>query len=353
MASLPTNLIIGGVNSMLLHSTQRFLMGLLLASLSFLASGPALAQDSGADPAAALLQQGNAALASQRYEDAVKAFKKANQLRHDSCGDCYFDLAIAQMKIGEFDDALKSCDKAISCAPNDLIRTSSHTLKGNILSGMGTDSKKLKQAESEYRAALQLDPKSAMTHFHLGVVLLRQSQESEGVGELNTYLKLAPDGADANLARKLIADPKRAGDTLAPGFDVKTLQGDEISLDQLSGKIVVMDFWATWCGPCRESVPELKALIKKYPSSKLALISFSADNDQQAWRAFISSHGMEWPQYWDSDGRIRKNFGVNAFPTYLVIDQEGFIRERIVGLNPQLSVVGRLKDTLQAMLPAE
>lgn len=338
---------------MSLHTTRRFPLGLLLVSLFCLASGPLIAQGTDDDPAAALLKQGNDALASQHYEDAIKAFKKANKLRNGSCGACYFDLAIAQMKAGAIDDALKSCDKAISCAPNDLIRTSSHTLKGNIFSSMGTDSKNLKQAESEYRTALQVDPKSAMNHLHLGLVLLRQSQESEGIDELNSYLKLAPDGVDANLARKLIADPKRAGDTLAPSFSVQTLQGEQISLDQLSGKIVVMDFWATWCAPCRNSVPELKALTKKYPSSKLTLISFSADNDQQAWRDFVSKHDMEWPQYWDRDGRIRQAFGVQAFPTYLVIDQEGFIRERIVGLDPQLSVVGRVKDTLRIMLPAE
>ena len=338
---------------MSLHAKRCILPGLLLVSLPCLNAGPSMAQDSSADPAAALLKQGNDALASRHYEDAIKAFKKANQLRHDSCGDCYFEMAIAQLRTGEADDALKSCDKAIACASTDILRASSHTLKGNILQNMGGDPKKLKAAESEYESALHVDANNAQAHFNLGVVRLRLSEEGDGIQELNNYLRLEPNGSNAKYAEKLIANPKRAGDPLAPGFDVKTLQGDEISLDQLSGKIVVMDFWATWCGPCRNSVPELKALTKKYSSSKLALISFSADNDEQAWRDFIAKHDMEWPQYWDRDGRVRNAFGVNAFPTYLVVDEEGFIRERIVGLNPQLTVVGRLKDTLQTMLPQE
>jgi thiol-disulfide isomerase/thioredoxin len=272
-------------------------------------------------------------------------------MRHDSCGDCYLEIAVAQTKLGQLDDALKSCDKAISCASNDQLRTTSHALKGNILRSMGDDAKRLKAAESEYRAAAQLDPNNASIHLNLGIVLLRESQP-DGIAELNTYLRLAPDGTDANYARKVIANPKRAGDPLAPPFSVTTLDGRQVSLDQLAGKIVVMDFWATWCPPCRAAVPEFKELTKKYPPSKLVLISFSADSDQQAWRDFISKHDMEWPQYWDRDGHIRTEFGVNAFPTYLVIDQDGFIRDRIVGLNEQLSVVGRLKQTLQLMLSA-
>jgi len=327
-------------------------MLLLPAAICLLAPSLSFAQTPSVDPSAALFKEGNDDMASQRYEDAVKAFKKANHLRNDSCADCYLEMAVAQVKLGEIDDALKSCDKAISCAPTDLLRTSSHTLKGNILQNL-PDPKKLKAAESEYRAALQLDANSAAAHFNLGVVLLRESQETEGIGELNSYLRLAPGGPDASYAKKLIANPKRAGDALAPEFKVRTLDGEDISLDQLAGKVVVMDFWATWCPPCVSSVPELKALTKKYPSSKLVLISFSADKDEQSWRDFISKKDIEWPQYWDRDGRIRTAFGVQAFPTYLVIDPEGFIHQRIVGLNPQQSVVARLKDTLQAMFPPE
>lgn len=79
------------------------------------------------------------------------------------------------------------------------------------------------------------------------------------------------------------------------------------------------------------------------------LISVSADKDENQWRDFVGKKKMDWAQYRDSDGRILNLFGVHSFPTYMVIDGDGVIRERITGLNPQESVVHRLKATLGAM----
>ncbi len=317
----------------------------------FLTPATSVSQEANDPATASLMKQGHDDLASHHYEDALKAFKKANQISHSACSDCYIQMAVAETHLGQLDDAVKNCDKAISCASDDRLRVEGHALKGNLLRNIGNDPKKLKESADEYAAAIQLDPKQPELHLNLGIVLLQESQESDGIAELNKYLASSPSGPDALYAKKLVANPKRAGDPLAPGFSVRTLDDQQISLDQLSGKIVVMDFWATWCPPCREAVPEFKELTKKYPPSKLVLISFSADSDQQAWRDFISKHDMEWPQYWDHDGAIAREFGVHAFPTYLVIDQDGFILDRIVGLNPQMSVVGRLKSTLQTLLP--
>jgi thiol-disulfide isomerase/thioredoxin len=110
-----------------------------------------------------------------------------------------------------------------------------------------------------------------------------------------------------------------------------------------------MDFWATWCPPCRASVPELKELTKKYPVEKLVLISVSADKDEGAWREFVAKKKMDWAQYRDGDDKVLKSFGIHSFPTYLVIDGDGIIRQRLTGLNPQQTVVHRLKDTLAQM----
>jgi thiol-disulfide isomerase/thioredoxin len=330
-----------------MNAAALFVLALLL---SLLAPGAARAQTN-PDPADELMKQGSADVGARKYDEAMKAFKKANQLRHDSCADCFLQMAIVETKTGEFDHALKDCDKAIACATTDSVRVTSHSLKGNILQNIEPDPKRLRASETEYRAALAFDANNASAHLNLGTVLLRESQQADGIAELNSYLRIAPEGSDAAYAKKLIANPKEAGRALAPDFEVTTLSGEAIRLNDLAGKVVVMDFWATWCPPCRASVPELKALTQKYRHDKLVLISFSADSEQQAWKNFIAQKNMDWAQYWDHDGRIRDKFGVNAFPTYLVIDPDGFVYDRIVGLNPQMSVVGRLKDTLKTILP--
>jgi thiol:disulfide interchange protein len=79
------------------------------------------------------------------------------------------------------------------------------------------------------------------------------------------------------------------------------------------------------------------------------LISVSADKDEKAWREFVASKKMDWPQYRDTNESVLRTFAVHSFPTYLVIDGDGIIKQRITGMDPQETVVHRLKATLQAM----
>jgi thiol-disulfide isomerase/thioredoxin len=144
-------------------------------------------------------------------------------------------------------------------------------------------------------------------------------------------------------------DPRGMGKEIAPQFEISTLQGQRVSLKQLAGRVVVMDFWATWCEPCRDALPNLKDLTKKYPADKLLLISVSVDQDDSAWRKFVGQEKMDWPQYRDADKKIRTAFDIHAFPTYLVIDGDGVIKERFTGFNPEESTVERLKATLGKM----
>ena len=155
---------------------------------------------------------------------------------------------------------------------------------------------------------------------------------------------------ESRKGRELLANPDRARFNFAPDFQATTAAGAPISLHQFAGKVVVLDFWATWCPPCRSSVPELKELSKKYSGDQLQLISISADSDREKWQGYIAKKKMDWPQIWDSNSAIRNAFGVSSFPTYLVIDRKGIIQQRIVGLNPQQTIVARLKQELAKML---
>lgn len=187
-------------------------------------------------------------------------------------------------------------------------------------------------------------------HLKIAEALFLQEKDEEGKKELAAFLAAQPKGEEADMARKWLADPRYARLSAAPEFELTTVEGEKVSLKSLAGKVVLVDFWATWCPPCRASLPELKALTKKFPPDKFTIVSVSADDNDNEWRTYIQSHGMTWRQYRDADRHVIKAFGVKAFPTYVLIDQAGFIRERVIGLETQQTVGARLKEPLKKVL---
>ncbi|MBC8030289.1 MAG: TlpA family protein disulfide reductase [Pyrinomonadaceae bacterium] len=149
---------------------------------------------------------------------------------------------------------------------------------------------------------------------------------------MKKYLELEPNAADSERVTKMIENPRRAREAYAPDFSITTADGEHITLEDLRGKVVVLDFWGTWCPPCVESIPALRALNKKFSKEpSFVLIGVSTDAEEETWREFTAKEKMIWPQYWDRDRRVVRAFSVRAFPTYVVIDHEGIIRFRTSG----------------------
>jgi len=135
------------------------------------------------------------------------------------------------------------------------------------------------------------------------------------------------DAQEANVVR-FVKNPDAA-----PAFHLNDLDGKPLSLSEAKGKIVLLNFWATWCGPCRAEIPDLVDLQKRY-ADKLEIIALATDEeDADAVRHFILQSGINYRVAMVSDEVRRDYGGIAALPTAFVIDPQGRIVQKHVGLN--------------------
>ncbi len=244
------------------------------------------------------LEQGKQYFRQRRYDEALKSFKRANELRDKKCAECYGWMTEAYLALEAYKNVIDSTDKVIELAGGDnQLLVKAYNNKGLALqaSAEKKDQKKLAAAEVVFRQGLAIAGASPILRYNLGVVLMQLNRDDEGVAEIKQYLKLQPKGGFSETARKLVENPRRARENYAPDFSFTSLQGEYITLDDLKGKVVVLDFWGTWCPPCVESVPELRNLHKRYSKEpSFVLIGISSDGDEEAWRDFTEkeSNGL-------------------------------------------------------------
>ncbi|HEY8123050.1 MAG TPA: TlpA disulfide reductase family protein [Myxococcota bacterium] len=129
----------------------------------------------------------------------------------------------------------------------------------------------------------------------------------------------------------------------APDFTLERLGGGEVALASLRGQPVIVDFWATWCGPCEDSIPVLVAFHQKY-AGRVHVLGVSVDWDREAIAPYVREHGMTYPVLL-GDESLALDYGAPGFPALFVIDAEGRIHEAHVGVTtlPELeAAVGPL-----------
>ncbi len=125
----------------------------------------------------------------------------------------------------------------------------------------------------------------------------------------------------------------------APDWELPTFTGEKVSLKSLRGKVVVLDFWASWCGPCRMSMPNMQALHDRYKDAPVAILGVNcrerAGGIEKA-KEFIKSKGFTYPQLIDADNKVSTAFRVGGIPRFYVLDQEGKVLHTSAGASPQL-----------------
>ena len=158
---------------------------------------------------------------------------------------------------------------------------------------------------------------------------------------------------DDNMPRGVYAADTAPASPAAPGSHSDNSPASGSPFPEFRNKVVLLDFWASWCGPCRRSLPSLKRLQAAYGSADFIVISISEDDDEDAWRTFVSTNQMNWPQRLDSNGSLQHQFGVNALPTYVLLGRDGAVLQRFVGEAPAESIVERIGPDLKASLAAK
>lgn len=289
-------------------------------------------------------------LHQRRTAEAFDAFKKADKQDDGHCLPCQRKIIEYGTKFHEWKAAEAAATEMTTQAQGQKEIALSHYQFGLVLLDEGLERQKdeyFSHAHEEFTQALMTVPKFPAAVFDDGRALAHLRQDDAAKAQFRRFAEMRPeDSPERQRALLYIADPELARASMAPPFTVTSLDGKRISLDDLQGKVVLLDFWATWCGPCREALPHVREIAKKFEGQPLIVLSVSVDTDEAKWKEFVVKNEMIWPQYFDRGftGPIAKSFGVQAIPHTFTIDADGILQDEHIG---DAAIEGKLKKLVK------
>jgi thiol-disulfide isomerase/thioredoxin len=323
----------------------------ILALSCFLA--PALAQEKAEGPtnekAQKTYKEATQLLHERRTDQALDLFKKADKQDDGHCTACQKQMIKYGIELGEWKTAELAADEMVAAAHGDHEIAIAHYQAAFVLTHEGLQKHKdefFTRAHDEIAKALAPNPNFPEALFLDGSALAQLHQDDAAKARFEQYAKLkAPEDPNRQRALRYIDRPELARARMVPPFAVTTMDGKQVSMDDLQGKVVLLDFWATWCGPCREALPHIRNVAKKFAGEPLVILSVSLDSDEEKWKKFVAENEMTWLQYRDGGftGSVAKLFGVTAIPHTFTIDADGVLQEEHIG---DASIEGKLKKLL-------
>jgi peroxiredoxin len=125
-----------------------------------------------------------------------------------------------------------------------------------------------------------------------------------------------------------------ASASLAPTFTLPSRGGDNVSLGQLKGRVVMLNFWASWCGPCRQEMPLLDQMHKRYSALGFTLVGVNVDANSKDAEDWLSKTPVSFPVLFDRDSKVSAMYDVKAMPSTVFIDRKGNVRYLHKGYKP-------------------
>jgi len=262
-----------------------------------------------------------------RLDDAIKEFTRAAKLKNDQCVECFTFIGQADLQMKKYKDAAAAFRQGAELTS---------PRQGELYNYAGValywaeDKSLLAEAVTMFKRAIETsDGNFVQSYYNLGYALIKAGKNDEGIEVLKTYLKKSPDAVEAEAVKAVIANPKLATERYAMPFKVTSATGDELSLDKFKGKIVLLDFWASWCDPCRAEMPMVKKIWSKYQKENFVLIGINLDSNRKDFEQYVKEEDIAWPQFYDGKrfgNRIAQLYSVQAIPMTFLIDQQGIIR---------------------------
>jgi thiol-disulfide isomerase/thioredoxin len=281
--------------------------------------------------------------------EALENFRKANKQDGGQCWECLRRAYSLAIKLDAYKDAVQIARDMLRLAQTDADKAQVHLRLGRCLQEEAVKEKKdetLQESSDEFKAALQLNPDLGSARFHWGVTLARLHQDDAARAQFSAFLdKDLKNPSLHERAERFLDRIDLARATMAPPFMATTLDGQHISMDSLAGKVVLIDFWATWCGPCVNALPHMQSIAKRFNGQPLVMLSISLNSDEAKWKSFVDKNKMTWLQVRDGgfNGAVSKKFGVTAIPATFSIDADGVLEDQHVG---DADIEGKLKKMI-------
>lgn len=152
---------------------------------------------------------------------------------------------------------------------------------------------------------------------------------------------------EQEVAKKVVLEEKEF--EAAPDFTLGTIDGEELALSEFKGKVIILNFFATWCPPCRRKIPGFIELYNRYRDQGLEIIGVSVDRDKGALISFVRNQKINYSIVLAGKSKITEDYGgIRGIPTTFIIDQELKIRSKHIGYRP----MGVFEEEIKGLLPS-
>jgi peroxiredoxin len=300
------------------------------------------AAQSGKRPAASQNADSKTAAGAARFKSAQELEQHFDRLKMQALAEyvsdgkkpdaehAYLMLFNAVIDHDLFGDYEKQADQYLRERPDGAVRPLAASIKATALAGRA----EFTAATKVFREMLgEIDANNAAFAFSLCETLARPAQRAGNYAAAREFYSA--------LAKKFASDPEIRGQAEmnlrrldlagkpAPAVDAADLDGKKLSLADYRGKVTLIDFWATWCGPCVAEMPNVRAVYDKYHGQGFDVLGVSLDEDADAVREFLKQHKHPWRQVLNKpgdDGDITIKYGVDAIPATFLLDGSGNIQ---------------------------